>query len=64
MWYQDTELLGSGVQPEWKKRQSRRRAAGHLKGLGTSRGSFWPVFLCIPNRPTAFQEKMALGSGQ
>lgn len=36
MWYQGTELLGWGVQPDRKRRQ---RAAGFLKGLDTSDGS-------------------------
>lgn len=35
MWYQGTELLGWGVQPERKRRQ---RAAGCLQGLDTSEG--------------------------
>lgn len=50
MWYQGTELLGWGVQPE----RQRQRAAGCLRGLDTERGpSVCPAFcLCIPSRLT------------
>lgn len=55
MWYQDTELRGSGVQPERGRRQRRQRAVSQRPG------SRWRV---TPNRLTAFQGRVALGSGQ
>lgn len=61
MWYQGTELLGWGVQPERK----RQRAAGCLKGLDTSEGSVsLPCLLSMHSQQTDRQlsrERMVLG---
>lgn len=65
MWYQGTELLGWGVQPERKRRQ---RAAGCLKGLDTSEGSVsLPCLLSVHSQQTdreTSRDRMTLEPGQ
>lgn len=64
MWYQDTELLGSGVQPERKGgRVGGKQPAGQSQRPGNqARVILAHLCVCILTRPPAFQGKDGFGA--
>lgn len=64
MWYQDTELLGSGVQPEKKGgRVGGKQPAGRSQRPGyQARVILAHLCLCFLTRPPAFQGKDGFGA--